>query len=275
MLALFAWCGQLVRRAPTKRFLKVYTKLGGRLLGSVELRQYSTIQEQVKDLQAQVAWLFGHPVRTSNYLSLYVDGFKLPSFTYTSWISQTSDFVAVQKLGHSKNLECMYDEDDTCAFICLRNTHSMRVRSLASPNGGTTTRVRLVIDWRIANVLVNYTSVLKYTTNPRELYLECCGSSDFPLLDCSVLSGVSSLEVLRIDPKIRVRDWRFAKSLCLKVLEVGASSLESLDFGCLEHLQELFIIAGQQTISIKTFKRLPESLKNVHFVTQPTSYLAD
>lgn len=148
----------------------------------------------------------------------------------------------------------------------------MKTQKLALPNGETATRIRLVMDRIFARILVKRVSVLKYT-NTRELILESFYKIE--ALNCPVLSGVSSLQVLRLDSNIRVNGLKFAKCLFLKVLEVGASTLEDVDFGCLEYLQELFIITPGNTFSVQIFRRLPESLKNVHVVSQQTRFLDD
>ena len=61
-LVLSTWLGPNMRVKPSMTCLQVYTKLGGKHLGKVELRKANkAIVEQVKDLQAQVAKLLRPP----------------------------------------------------------------------------------------------------------------------------------------------------------------------------------------------------------------------
>jgi hypothetical protein len=87
MIAVYAWSQVTFEHKENKtQRLEVFTKIGGKFLGWVKIKKirkkHTSLIRRVKDLQAQVARIFRHPTRPSDYLTLFVDNFELPSFTY-------------------------------------------------------------------------------------------------------------------------------------------------------------------------------------------------
>ena len=243
-----------------KFYLQVYTKLGGNHLGQVELRKANkALVEQVKDLQEQVAKLLAHPTRTSDYLSLELQGFKLPSFTYCDQVDKAFELEALKRLEEcspGSQLECMYDEDDSQALSKVQNVHDFR-RYFDSSYGYFLT---------VEDAFVPEIKVLKYTHKPTYVFLHSANLDTVKTLDCSPLRELTSLEHLTFGFNHNVKDWEFARHLPLKQLERGIEGFNHTDFECLPLLEELvvWIPFGIRT-DLCMPARLPPTLKTVKF----------
>ena len=257
-LVLSTWLGQRVVLR-NKFYLQVYAKLGGKHLGQVELRKANQpLVEQVKDLEEQVAKLLAHPTRTSNYLALELQGFKLPSFTYRNLVDEAFELEALKRLedcAPGSQLECMYDEDDSHALSKVQNVHDFK-RYCGGINGY----------WlSVKDAFVPEIQVLNYTHNQRHL-LVVSRNTAMKTLDCSPLSCLTSLERLGFSSDFNVKDWEFARHLPLKQLELGIEGFNHTDFECLPLLEELvvWIPFGIRT-DLCMPARLPPTLKTVKF----------
>jgi hypothetical protein len=254
---LSTWLGQRVV-FQDKTCLQVYTKLGGNHLGQVELRKANKpLAEQVKDLQEQVAKLLVHPTRTSNYLSLELEGYKLPSFTYRDEIEQAFELEASKRLEECKpnsQIECMYDEDDSQALSKVQNVHDFQ-RYFDSSYGYFLT---------VEDAFVPEIQVLKYTHNPRHL-LVVSENTAMKTLDCAPLCKLANLERLELGG-VNVKDWEFARHLPLKYLELGIEVFNNINFEYLPLLEELVVkIPCGTRIDLRMPARLPTTLKAVNF----------
>ena len=252
---LSTWLGQRVV-LQDKLYLQVYTKLGGKHLGQVELRKANQpLVEQVKDLQEQVAKLLAHPTRTGNYLSLEIEGFKLPTFAYRTQVEQAFELEALKRLEECKSnsqIECMYDEDDSQALSKVQIIHELGTHDL---------NMRLHI--KVRDVLVPEIRVLKYTHNPKHLLVWT--ESHGVQLDCSPLSCLTSLERLDFG-NVNVKDWQFAQHLPLKHLDLGLEAFNCMDFGCVPYLEELLLqVPYSKIVLLRMPARLPTTLKTVKF----------
>ena len=253
---LSTWLGRKAVK-PSKTCLQVYTKLGGKHLGQVELKNANnTLVEQVKDLQEQVAKLLAHPTRTSNYLLLEIQGFKLPSFTYCDQVDKALELEASKRLEECKSnsqIECMYDEDDSQALSTVQRVHDFQ-RYFDSSYWYWLT---------VKDAFVPEIQVLKYTHNPRQLLV--WSESHGVQLDCSPLSRLTSLERLDFH-QVNVKDWEFARHLPLKHLELGIQAFNNINFECLPLLEELLVkIPFGAHIDLRMPARLPTTLKAVKF----------
>jgi hypothetical protein len=259
---LSTWLGQKFV-LQNKTCLQVYAKLGGKHLGQVELRSANkTLVEQVKDLQEQVAKLLAHPTRTSNYLALELQGFKLPSFTYRNAINMSKTkkelLLALSSAKPNSRLECMYDEDDMYVFQQVKQTHGVFINAR---------------DYKPAKVVLNVekkfmpeVAVLKYVCNPVRLVLRSKRVYKSKV-DLSFLSGFTDLQVLGLETDIHVKDWNFAKRMVLKEVLVHARNVSNMDFSCLQHLEDLWIDVGYygyfETLALT---KLPKATKRVHIL---------
>ena len=259
-LVLSTWLGPNMRVKPNKFYLQVYATLGGKYLGQVELRKANQpLAEQVKDLQLQVAKLLAHPTRTSNYLLLELEGFKLPSFTYCDQVDKAFELEASKRLEECKpnsQIECMYDEDDSQALSKVRSAHSLE--SVAANDF----YCRLYVN----GALVPEIKVLKYTHKPTHLCLRTTNHGMVKALDCSPFRNLTNLEHLSFSDSYSVKDWEFARHLPLKHLELGIEAFNHIDFECLPLLEELvvWILFGTH-IDLRMPSRLPTTLKVVKF----------
>ena len=252
---LSTWLGQRVV-LQDKLYLQIYAKLGGKNLGQVELRNANkTLVEQVKDLQEQVAKLLVHPVRTSDYLSLELEGYKLPSFTYCDQVDKALGLEALKRLEECKSnsqVECMYDEDDSQALSKVQIIHELGTHDL---------NMRLHI--KVRDVLVPEIRVLKYTHNPKHLLVWT--ESHGVQLDCSPLSCLTSLERLDFG-NVNVKDWQFAQHLPLKGVDLWIEAFNNINFECLPLLEELSVkMPFNIRIDLQMPARLPTTLKAVYF----------
>ena len=237
-----------------KLYLQVYTKLGGKHLGQVELRKANQpLVEQVKDLQEQVAKLLAHPTRTGNYLSLEIEGFKLPTFAYRTQVEQAFELEALKRLEECKSnsqIECMYDEDDSQALAKVQSAHEL--------DG-----LNMKLDIIVSDAFVPEIRVLKYTHNPKHLFVWSSGHG--VQVDCSPLSCLTSLERLGFCG-VKVKDWQFARHLPLKHLDLGLEAFNCMDFGCVPYLEELLLqVPYSKIVLLRMPARLPTTLKTVKF----------
>jgi hypothetical protein len=258
-LVLSTWIGQKFV-FQDKTCLQVYTKLGGKHIGQVELRKASkALFEQVKDLQEQVSKLLVHPTRTSNYLSLELCGFKLPSFTYRDEIDQASAREALKRLEECKSnsqLECMYDEDDSQALSKVQSAHYLH--SVAAND--------FYCSLYVNGAFVPEIKVLKYTHKPTRIYLRSTNRDIVKALDCSPLRKLTNLEHLDFSYDYNVKDWEFARHLPLKHLELGIEGFNNINFECLPLLEELSVkVPYDRHIDLRMPARLPTTLKVVYF----------
>ena len=218
--------------------MQVYAKLGGKHLGQVELRKANkTLVEQVKDLQEQVAKLLVHPVRTSNYLLLDLDGIELPSFTYRNainMIGKTTKKQLLWALSSAKTnsrLECTYDEDDMYVFHQVKQkARSLYKHVRLHPTQGGVER-RKEVRARGRGVEVRVESRAACVEVQKSVQVQ----------GRLFWSGFTNLQVLGLETDIHVKDWNFAKRMVLKEVLVHARNVSNMDFSCLQHLEDLWI----------------------------------
>ena len=261
---LSAWLGQDLVMS-NKTCLQVYAKLGGKHLGQVELRNANkTLVDQVKDLQEQVAKLLVHPVRTSNYLLLDLDGTELPSFTYRNaiyMIGKTTKkqlLLALSSAKPNSRLECMYDEDDKYVFHQVKQKHGVFISTCDYNPPRVVLNVEKKFEPEVA--------VLKYVLNPVRLVLRSKRVYKSKV-DLSVLSGFTDLQVLGLETDIHVKDWNFAKRMVLKEVLVHARNVSNMDFSCLQHLEDLWIDVGYYGyFDTCALTKLPKATKRVHIL---------
>ena len=233
MFALSAWCQVTYKQAQEKktRRVEVFTRLGSKFVGWVTINEEkcTTLIRRVKDLQTQVARIFRHPTRTSNYLKLFVDNFELPSYTYHTKCCFDIEVKATFKLlgPHAfERLECMYSEDDDQTLKKLARLHPGIDR--------TPPTIYTFGD------LVPYLRVLQYTHDPKQFEVI---NKWFPSRDCADLSVLASFTNLR-ELALRgicVESWEFAKHLPLKRLTLHGCDFPSLEHRCFSSLEELHV----------------------------------
>lgn len=260
MLVLSTWLGKEFVKT-SKFYLQVYTKLGGKHLGRVELKKSKNLVEQIKDLQVQVAKLFVHPVRTSNFLLLDLDENELPSFTYRDAIGKKTGndmLLALSSAQPNSRLECRYDEDDAYVLHKVKQKHTVFISTC---------------DYNPPKVVLNIekkfmpeVAVLKYVCNPVRLVLKSKKVYK-SMVDLSVLSCFTDLQVLGLETDIHVKDWNFAKGMVLKEVLVHARNVTNMDFSCLQHLEDLWIDVGYDGyFDTLALTLLPQATKRVHIL---------
>lgn len=130
MLSLLAWCGSTNLENKLSKFklqLKAFAGLGGKYLGLVWLAHLPDLAKTIKDLQVQASLLLRHAKRTPNYMSLVLDGTKLPTLKYRPDMTQAEQArVALCFRNATSNSKIMlsWDEDDSEALKVLRIKHS-------------------------------------------------------------------------------------------------------------------------------------------------------
>lgn len=130
MLSLLAWCDCTNldnKLSKSKLQLKAFAGLGGKYLGTVWLAHLPDLAETIKDLQVQGSLLLRHAKRTPNYMSLVLDGTKLPTLKYRPDMTQAEqDGVAqcFQNATSNSKIMLSWDEDDSEALKVLRLQHS-------------------------------------------------------------------------------------------------------------------------------------------------------
>ena len=233
MLVLSACFGAKLVNRCNKRFLKVFTRLGGNCVGRVEMLQSPCeLVDLVRDLQRQVAKMLPHPTRTSNYLAFYVGGTKLPSFKYCDEVYHDLEreaFEALEKLCDARNgarLECMYDEDDSRALERLECFYGRSVFQRTHD---------------IQGHLLPQLRVLKYTHDPKIVCVKAppLHLTDNDTIDLDVLSNFPNLTDLMVTRGV-VPSWDFAKLLPIKRCTLQfVRSFPVLTSTCFPNLEEL------------------------------------
>ena len=118
MLSLLAWFG--ARPTPTcnKPRVKVYSKLGGMLLGCIakpcsqSFQDATTTYINLRDMQAKAALLLKHAYLPPRYLALYVGSHRVtsPSFPFDDCLDQEQLGLA-NALHGAERVDVMYDGD--------------------------------------------------------------------------------------------------------------------------------------------------------------------
>jgi hypothetical protein len=258
MFAVYAWSQVTHKHNETKtQRLEVFTRIGGKFLGWVKIKKkHTSLIRRVKDLQAQVARIFRHPTRPSDYLTLFVDNFELPSFTYYAECPLDIELKATSKLlGAPERLECMYNEDDSQILEKLASQYT----GLARTRHTIYTRGDLVPELR----------VLKYARDPKKFEVI---HSQFPKrlrVDLSVLASFTNLIDLTLIG-ICVESWEFAKHLPLKLLKLDSCDFPSLVAKCFPSLEEVRVYLHDATNFVLLER--PVNLKTITFLgeTRPS-----
>jgi hypothetical protein len=262
--AVTIWCGldvatNLCGQKPNLVCVELFSKLGGQHLGQVHVDKTKTLVELVRDLQRQASKLLVHSRRPSSYLVVFVDGLTLPSFTYDTQLDKELEHEALDsliKVTTESRLECMYDEDDTQAFVKLKQAHNWFFRQAGHGVhwfGESSDACHSVV---VEDNLLGEIAVLNYTK--QHLALVIHGQSA-EKLDCSVLSGLTNLTCL--DVRRKVKDWVFARHLDLKELFVVLRGLHEVDFDCLPHLEKLTVDAGPEKLDYNLAEKLPKNVR--------------
>jgi hypothetical protein len=270
MFAVHAWCRVPTPRKDKKSItnvkVKVFTRLGGVFVGWVTIKaECTTLLHRVQDLQSQVAHIFRHPTRTSNYLKLFINNFELPSFTYhnTMWnVPQTSIVEATKRFSgdpESFRLECMYDEDDT-----------KTLKKLASQYPGIFSTPHTIATY---GSIMPEVRVLKYTHDPKQVMVLSKHVSMSVVTDLSVLASFTNLHFLALS-RICVESWEFANQLSLKSLVLMSCKYPRLVRKCFPSLEELCVDLGVDLGHATNFVLLErlDNLKTITFggKTQPS-----
>jgi hypothetical protein len=270
MFAVHAWCRVPTPRKDKKSIanvkVKVFTRLGGVFVGWVTIKAgCTTLVNRVKDLQSQVARIFKHPARTSNYLKLFINDFELPSFTYSTTLChlpQTSIVEAAKLFSddpESLRLECMYDEDDT-----------KTLKKLASQYPGIFSTPHTIATY---GSILPEVSVLKNTHDPKQVMVLSKYVSMCVVTDLSVLASFTNLHYLALS-RICVESWEFASQLSLKSLVLESCKYPRLVRKCFPSLEELCVALGHDLGHATNFVLLErlDNLKTITFggKTQPS-----
>jgi hypothetical protein len=261
MFALHVW-SQVTYKARKDnkaiRRVRVFTRLGGVFVGWVTIKaECTTLLHRVQDLQSQVARIFRHPTRTSNYLKLFINNFELPSFTYSTTLChlpQTTIIKATKRFScdpESLRLECMYDEDDSHTLKQLERAYRHIFRT-------SHIYVRALI------FLMPELRVLRYTHDPKRVEIV---REEFPNtpMDLSVLASFTNLRELVLSG-VCVESWEFAKHLPLKRLELDVCKFPSLERKCFESLEELDVYLHDATNFVLLER--PDNLKAIKFLRE-------
>ena len=119
MLSLLVWFGALPK--PTfETSIKVYSKLGGIFLGSIQrpcLKEEVDAYSVLRKLQDQVATWLCHPKMPPRYLALFVGTSRLtsPDFPFVDHLDAKSSQQVLDVLIQTLRIDAIWDEDLSCA----------------------------------------------------------------------------------------------------------------------------------------------------------------
>lgn len=116
MLSLFAW----VALPKTKATIKVYSKLGGMYVGSIDslcLKELGDAYSVLRYLQDRIATWLCHAKRPSRYLALFVGTKRLTKlcFPFVTRLDTEESMQVFDALGKTCRIDVLWDEDLTCA----------------------------------------------------------------------------------------------------------------------------------------------------------------
>lgn len=162
MLCFFAWCGVLASKQ-TWKDVRVFSKLGGTLLGSIRRPCVDdTVQAYMvlRDIQDQASKLLSHRDQAaSRFLALFVGQKRLTcaEFPFIDQLDVEEGQQVLLTLNGAMRIDVMWDEDESCASLAKRRLrqigYSTMITTHRHRDGTASTSLSIKVD---ANPVTNF-----------------------------------------------------------------------------------------------------------------------